>query len=165
MTHSWIKRWRLLRVYSSIMRVILQKDIPKLGKKGDSKEVSDGYARNFLIKQGLATLANDALLHDIAQHKIALEQKKAKEKKDLEQLSEKISQLKLKTALKISSEGGSFGSVTAAKILELLSKQGIKLEKSDIALDHPIKSLGEHKIKIRLGNETTAEFTLLIEKE
>ena len=118
-----------------------------------------------MIKQGLATLANDALLHDIAQHKIALEQKKAKEKKDLEQLSEKISQLKLKTALKISSEKGSFGSVTAAKILELLSKQGIKLEKSDIALDHPIKSLGEHKIKIRLGNETTAEFTLLIEKE
>lgn len=147
------------------MKVILQKDIPKLGKKGDLKEVSDGYARNFLIKQGFATQANDALLHDIAQHKISLEQKKAKEKKDLEQLSEKIRRLKLKTALKISSDGGSFGSVSAAKILELLSKQGIKLEKSDIMLDHPIKSLGEHKIKIRLGNETATELTLLIEKE
>ena len=89
----------------------MQKDIPKLGKKGDLKEVSDGYARNFLIKQGLAKQASDALAHDIAQHKISLEQKKAKEKKDLEQLSEKISRLKLKTALKISSEGGSFGSL------------------------------------------------------
>ena len=147
------------------VKVILQKDIPKLGKKGDLKEVSDGYARNFLIKQGLAKQASDALAHDIAQHKISLEQKKAKEKKDLEQLSEKISQLKLKTALKISNEGGSFGSVSAAKILELLSKQRIKLEKSDIMLDHPIKSLGEHKIKIRLDHEITAELPLQIEKE
>ena len=147
------------------VKVILQKDIPKLGKKDEIKEVSDGYARNFLIKQGLAKQASDALAHDIAQHKISLEQKKAKEKKDLEQLSEKISRLKLKTALKIGNEGGSFGSVSAAKILELLSKQGIKLEKSDIMLDHPIKSLGEYKIKIRLGNETPAELSLQIEKE
>ena len=147
------------------VKVILQKDIPKLGKKDEIKEVSDGYARNFLIKQGLAKQASDALAHDIAQHKISLEQKKAKEKKDLEQLSEKISQLKLKTALRISNEGGSFGSVSAAKILELLSKQGIKLEKSDIMLEHPIKSLGEHKIKIRLDHEIIAELSLQIEKE
>lgn len=147
------------------MKIILQKDVPALGKRGEVKNVSDGYARNFLIKQGLAVQATNAILRNIQQEKAALDQRKAKEKKELEQLAEKINKLELKTALKMGAGGGAFGSVNAEKILDLLARQGIKLEKTNIALEHAIKSLGEHKIKIRLDQGITAELILQIEKE
>lgn len=147
------------------MKIILQKDVPSLGKKGDLKNVSDGYARNYLIKNGLAAAATGEALNERSQHIILENSKREKEIAHYKDLADKLRGLSLKTSLKLGKDGGVFGSVSAAKIESLLNEAGFHIKKSDIVLDHPIKSLGEHKIKIRLDHETTAELTLQIERE
>lgn len=147
------------------MKIILLKDVPSLGKKGDLKNVSDGYGKNYLVKNGLATIATGEALNERSQHIASENSKREKEIAHYKDLTNKLHNLSLKTSLKLSKDGGVFGSVSAAKIELLLNEAGFHIKKSDVVLDHPIKSLGEHKIKIRLNHEITAEFTLQVERE
>ena len=147
------------------MRVILQKDVPALGRRGEIKNVPDGYARNFLLKRGLAIAATEEAMSGLERQKISDQHKKEKELAQLRELSQKLNGLALKTTLKLGERGESFGSVGAAKILSLLEEKGFHIGKSNIALEHPVKTLGEHKVKIKLEHGLETEIKLTIERE
>lgn len=147
------------------MRVILQKDVPKLGKKGDIKNVSDGYARNFLFPRGLAVLATESGVKKVEQERAVLSAKQEKEKAALRELADTLARIKIQTTLKVGEGGGAFGSIGVSKILELLKEKGCTLDKSQIALEKPIKTLGEHKIPVRLDQGIESEIILTVIKK
>ncbi len=144
------------------MKIILLKDVPDLGKKGDVKDVSDGYGRNFLIRNKSAEI-----LTPQAAKRLEIERKKEEKiivtiKNQALTLKEKIEKLKLVLKTKIGESGQVFGSITPTKILAELEKNGIKLEKDQV-LSKPIKTLGENKIKIKLPQGIDAELQIIIE--
>ena len=144
------------------MRVALLKDVPDLGKKGDIKDVSDGYGRNFLIRNRLVEILTPQVAKRLEQEREKEEKTAAALKNQTLVLKEKIEKLKLVLKTKIGKSGQIFGSVTPTKILAELEKNGIKLEKNQL-LSKPIKTLGESKIKIKLPQEIEAELQIIIE--
>jgi large subunit ribosomal protein L9 len=146
------------------MRVILLKDIPNLGKKDDIKSVSDGYGRNFLIRNKLAEILTPQIAKKLEVKKENQEKISAGLKEKVLLLKEKIEKMKLIIKSKVGESSRIFGSITPAKIISELAKHGINLEKDQI-LSQPVKTLGEHKIKIKLPQGTGAELDILIEAE
>ena len=144
------------------MRVALLKDVPDLGKKGDIKDVSDGYGRNFLIRNRLVEILTPQVAKRLEQEREKEEKTAAALKNQTLVLKEKIEKLKLVLKTKIGESGQVFGSITPTKILAELEKNGIKLEKDQL-LSKPIKTLGESKIKIKLPQEIEAELKIIIE--
>ena len=144
------------------MRVALLKDVPDLGKKGDIKDVSDGYGRNFLIRNRLVEILTPQVAKRLEQEREKEEKTAAALKNQTLVLKEKIEKLKLVLKTKIGESGQVFGSVTPTKILAELEKNGIKLEKDQL-LSKPIKTLGESKIKIKLPQEIEVELKIIIE--
>jgi large subunit ribosomal protein L9 len=144
------------------MRIVLLKDVPDLGKKGDIKDVSDGYGRNFLIRNKLVEILTPQLARRLEIEKEKEEKIAIALKSQALALKEKIEKLKLVLKTKIGESGQVFGSVTPTKILAELEKNGIKLEKDQV-LSKPIKTLGESKIKIKLPQEIEAELQIIIE--
>jgi len=144
------------------MKVALLKDVPNLGKRGDAKDVSDGYGRNFLIKNKLAEILTSQVAKRLDAEKDRREKIAEELKKSAVNLKSKIEKIKLTLKAKIGESGQMFGSVTPADLLAELKKNNIKIEKSQI-LSKPIKTLGEHKIKIKLPQEIEAELQIVIE--
>jgi len=144
------------------MRIILLKDVPDLGKKGDIKDVSDGYGRNFLIRNKLAEILTPQVARKLEIEREKEERTTATLKSQTLALKEKIEKLKLVLKTKIGKSGQIFGSVTPTKILAELEKNGIKLEKDQL-LSKSIKTLGESKIKIKLPQGIDAELQIIIE--
>ncbi|MEK7178175.1 MAG: 50S ribosomal protein L9 [Patescibacteria group bacterium] len=144
------------------MRVILLKDVSDLGKKGDTKDVSDGYGRNFLIRNKLVEILTPQTARRLEIEREKEEKTAMALKNQTLALKEKIEKLKLILKTKIGESGRVFGSITPTKILAELEKNGIKLEKSQV-LSKPIKTLGENKIKIKLPQGTEAELKIIIE--
>lgn len=144
------------------MRVVLLKDVPDLGKKGDIKDVSDGYGRNFLIRNKLVEILTPQVARRLEIEREKEEKTAVALKSQTLALKEKIEKLKLVLKTKIGESGQVFGSITPTKILAELEKNGIKLEKNQV-LSKPIKTLGESKIKIKLPQEIEAELKIIIE--
>ena len=144
------------------MKIALLKDVPNLGKMGDIKDVSDGYGRNFLIKNKLAEILTPQVAKRLDAEKNRQEKIAAELKKSTVNLKDKIEKIKLTLKAKIGESGQMFGSVTPTDLLAELKKNDIKIEKSQI-LSKPIKTLGEHKIKIKLPQEMEAELQIVIE--
>jgi len=147
------------------MQIILQKDVPKLGKKGDLKNVADGYGRNYLIKNGFAIIATTRALYDLEQVKGIEKERLEKEKARIDELVDRLKDVVLETTLKIGKDKGVFGSVSSVKILDLLKEKGFILDKSNISLEHPIKTLGEHNVHIKLEHGATTDLLLRITQE
>lgn len=148
------------------MKVILQQDVKGHGKKGDIVNVSDGYARNFLFPRKLAQEANQANLHtrDIQEQK-AIRQKE-KEVTGAKEIAEKLQSITVKIAGKAGDGGRLFGAVTGKEIVEALEKQHkIKIEKNKIVQAEPIKTLGSHEVKVKLGNEVSGVISLEVVAE
>ncbi|MFH1462534.1 MAG: 50S ribosomal protein L9 [bacterium] len=147
------------------MRVILLKDVEKLGKKFEVKEVKAGYARNFLIPQGLVKPASkEAIIWLETQKEIA--EKKAED--DLKKNQEKASSIddrEVVIPVKVGEEDQFFESVTAQKISEKLKEAGFDIKKNQIELTEPIKELGEFPVKIKLEHNLEAEIRVIITKE
>ena len=139
------------------MKVILLKDVRPQGKRGDIIEVSDGYARNVLIKKGDAMEATTANLAGWKQ-KMKHEADVAEQKRvDAVELKEKLEKLKVETVIKTGENGKVFGSVSSKEISEALKKQiAIDIEKKKFELAEPIKSLGVHEVKVKLHPTVTA---------
>ena len=144
------------------MRVVLLKDVPDLGKKGDIKDVSDGYGRNFLIRNKLVEILTPQVARRLEIEREKEEKIAVALKSQTLALKEKIEKLKLVLKTKIGESGQVFGSITPTKILAELEKNGIKLEKDQV-LSKPIKTLGENKIKIKLPQGIDAELQIIIE--
>lgn len=144
--------------------MILLQDIKNLGKKGEVKEVSDGHARNFLLPKKLAERATPELVQKVqAQEKQRVEKEKEemdKKKKLAESLRGKKFTLKAKDK-----KGKLFGSITAKQISEKLAENGFVIWEKCLNISKPLKELGEHRIKIDLGDGVVAEFDLIVEKE
>lgn len=138
------------------MKVILLKEIPKLGKPGEVKQVADGYARNFLIPFGYAEPATEPAMKNIARRQTEISSRLAREQAAFQGLAEKLRQTPLRFALKLGKRGQAFGSITAQDIAEKLAEQGIKIEKDWIELEHGLKTAGEHTITIKLPHQIEA---------
>ena len=147
------------------MQVILQQDVPKLGKKGELKDVASGYARNHLLPRGLAIEATPAKMREWEQRreKEILINQQQHEHALLQAKNLSQQELVFRTS---SGEGGRlFGSVTPADIAQKLAEAGYAVDKKRIELPEPIKSLGSHKASVRLHPGVKADLTIKVEKE
>lgn len=141
------------------MKVILQEDVRKLGKKGEVIEVSDGYARNFIIKKGLGIEANAKNLNDWKLKQQNNEKIAAQEYADAQVFAEKLAGAKVTIPIKVGEGGKAFGSVAAKEIAEAIHEQlGYEVDKKKMLLKEPLKELGEHEVPIRLHPKVTAAF-------
>lgn len=147
------------------MDVILREDVDKLGQRGQVVKVAAGYARNFLLPKKLAVAATESNKKIVAQERDAALRREAKDKASAEELAKLLGALKLTSIQKAGESDVLFGSVTAKDIADLLEKQGYQIDRKKIQLDAPIKTLGEHKIAIKLHREVTAEVSLSVNKE
>ena len=145
------------------MKVILTKDVPKLGKSGEMKTVADGYAQNFLIPQKLAVVASGgayrAYQHDIASR----EEKRQRERGEAEIAATRIASTTLTMGVKVGEGGRLYGSITTQDIADALGRRGITVDKHKVELDQPLKSLGTYKVAIKVYAGMTPEVTIVVE--
>lgn len=145
------------------MKVIFNVDVKGQGKKGEMKEVSDGYARNYLLPRKLAMEANADNLNAYKLKEKAKAAQIAKEKAAAQETASKLSGIQVKIAAKAGSVGKLFGSVTSREISEALREQfGIEIEKQKIVQAEPIKSFGTFEVKCKLGYEITGTVSVLV---
>ena len=145
------------------MKVILQQDVKGQGKKGQLVDVSDGYARNFLLPKKLAVIATAENLNTMKQQEKARKAQQAAEKAEAEALSKKLESLTVKVAAKAGEGGRLFGAVTAKEFSECLAQQhGLNIAKTKLVLDEPIKACGGYKIKAKLGYEIVGTVNVMV---
>jgi large subunit ribosomal protein L9 len=147
------------------MEVILREDIEKLGSRGQVVKVADGFARNFLLPRRLAVPATEANKKIVEQERQAALRREAKEKAAAEELAKMLSAVTLTTTQKAGESDQLFGSVTSKDIAEMLEKQGYAIDRKKILLEHPIKTLGEHKVTLKLHREVSVEIPVIVNKE
>ncbi len=139
------------------MEVILRELIDTLGEEGDVVKVKDGYARNYLLPQGKAILANQSNLAILEKEKSAIEARKAAMRSDAESIAKRIAGLTVVIEQRAGEEDKLFGSVTAADIATKLESLGVNIDKRKIVLADPIKALGEYMIPVKVGYQVNAE--------
>jgi len=147
------------------MRVVLLKDIEKLGKKYEIKEVRDGYARNYLIPRGLAKIADKETIK-WAKAKQEIEEKKAAE--ELEKIGEIVSQLdgrEIEIPVKIGEKGQLYEKVTPIKIAKALKEEGFDVKKDQIEIPQEINEIGEFDVKIKFEHNLEAQIKVIVMEE
>jgi large subunit ribosomal protein L9 len=147
------------------MEIILQEDVEKLGTRGEVVEVAAGYARNFLLPRKLALEASPANIKRLEKIRITLSKRTATEKEAAEQQAALLNNVTVKLARKAGETDQLFGSVTSGDLAEALKAQGFEIDKRRIALDEPIKILGESMVTVKLVHGVTAQFKVIVEKE
>ena len=145
------------------MKVILTSDVEKLGKSGELKDVADGYARNFLIRQKLAVPAAGgafrAWQHDIASR----EEKRKREREEAEIAATRIASTTLTMGVKVGEGGKLYGSITAKDIADALGRRGIEVDRHKVDLEEPLKSLGTYKVAVKVYAGMAPEVTVIVE--
>ena len=145
------------------MKVILQQDVRGQGKKGQMVEVSDGYARNFLLPKKLAVPATAENVNAMKQQAKARAAQEAAEKAEAEALAAKLQGIMVKIPAKAGEGGRLFGAVTSKEISDALNEQhGLTIAKSKLLLEEPIKSCGSYQIRAKLGYEITGTVNVLV---
>jgi large subunit ribosomal protein L9 len=147
------------------MEVILREDVDNLGTRGDLVKVAPGYARNFLLPKRLAVAATDSNRKIVEQEKQAHLRKEAKQVGEAQELAKLMGAVTVTISRKAGENDHLFGSVTAADVSDALSAQKYNVERRKIHLDEPIRTLGEHKVAVRLHKEVTAEVTVNVVRE
>ena len=144
------------------MNIILTENVEGLGKIGDQLMVKPGYARNYLVPQGLAVMANLKNLKELEHNKRQLAHKVQKQLQDAELLKAQIEKISFVFALRAGEEGKLFGSVTSLDIATKLADQGIEIDRKKIVLDDHIKTLGEHAVSIKLSAGIVATINVVV---
>ena len=147
------------------MKVILNKDVKDLGKRGQVVEVSEGYARNYLLPRGLVAIATEGAARNIEQEKLAQVRKKEREQKEAASLAARLNSVTVEIRAKAGENGRLFGAVTATDIANQLALAGIQMDKRRIELSSPIKAAGSYKIAVRVHPETMASVTVIVVAE
>lgn len=146
-------------------QLLLLEDIHNVGRKGDLVKVKPGYARNFLLPQQKALVADRSVVKIQARLKEERAKQSILDKKDAEELSEKLRHLVITQEVKVDAEGHMYGSVTAKDIVDLLEAEGIQIERRMVSIEHPIRQLGVHTINLKLKEGVLAHFNLKVEPE
>ncbi len=146
------------------MQVIFIKDLKKQGKKGEIKTVKDGYAQNFLIKNGYAVPVNQHNLNELENQNKKQEQENQKNKEEALKLKEELEKIELEFIVKTGKDDKVFGSISPKQIKEQLELQGYKIDKKQIELIESISSLGYHNIKINLYGSIFAKLKVHVVK-
>ena len=145
------------------MKVILTQDVKSQGKKGQLVEVSDGYARNFLLPKKLAVIATAENLNTMKLQEKARKAQEAAEKAEAEATAKKLKDLTVNIAAKAGEGGRLFGAVTAKEVSEALAQQhGVNIAKTKLVLDEPIKACGGYQIKAKLGYEVVGTVSVMV---
>ena len=147
------------------MKVILKETIDSLGIIGSEVIVAKGYARNYLLPQNKAVLATSANRNMLKQEKAKFDLQIAKEKKIAEEMAARLEGVECKISAKVSEEERLYGSITIRDIMKALSDQGVDVEKRMVLLTEPIKTIGTHKVPIRVYKEVEPEITVEIVPE
>jgi large subunit ribosomal protein L9 len=147
------------------MKVIFIKDMKGQGKKGEVKEVSEGYATNFLIPRGVARPATDGNMKTLEQQQASEDKRKAQEKEEAQALGKKLEEMTVVLKAKAGEGGRLFGAITSKQIAEALAGQKIKIDKRKIELSDPIRSLGVTQIPVKLHPDVKATLKVQVTEE
>ncbi|MGG6310452.1 50S ribosomal protein L9 [Paenibacillus macerans] len=147
------------------MKVIFLKDVKGQGKKGEIKEVSEGYAQNFLMPRGLVRPATDGNVKTL-EHQTAAEQKrKAQEKEEAVQLGKKLEEMTVQLKAKAGEGGRLFGAITSKQVADALERAGVKIDKRKIEMHDPIRTLGVTQVPVKLHPEVKSTFKVQVTEE
>ena len=147
------------------MEVVLKEDIDNLGHMGDVVKVKDGYARNYLLPRGLVVLADKKNLKALEHEQRMIAQRRERLTKEAHGISETLSRVSLKFAVKVGEEGRLFGSVTNMDIEKALKEKGFEVERRRIVLQDPIKQVGDYEVPIRLRPEVMPRIKVRVVSE
>jgi len=147
------------------MQVILVKTVPNLGQAGEIKDVADGYARNFLIPQGLVRVASPDVLAKIEKQQLKKQKKQENKLKGVKELLKKVNNLKLIIKAKADDKKTLFGSISGKDIAAKLKETGYELDSKFIKLEQPIKALGYYDIEILVDEDNKAKVGLTVTRE
>ena len=142
------------------MQVFLLKDVPGKGKAGEIINVNDGYGKNFLIKNKLARMVDSKILTEVKAKKDSDAFKVAEEKKEIQNVIDHLAAKVVTLTAKLGENGKMFGSITGTEIVKELD--GLNIEKRNVILPEPIKTLGTYKIKVKFNYGMTGEFELRV---
>jgi large subunit ribosomal protein L9 len=147
------------------MKIILKEDVDQLGTRGQVVAVKDGYARNYLIPQSLAMRYTEGVEKILNQEKRKYDSKQTKDREEAETLAAVISALDFTVAKRVGDQDTLYGSVTQTDLVEMLEAKGVTVEKKRVALEAPIKKLGDFEIPVKLHKDVPAAFQLHVVKE
>lgn len=147
------------------MKVIFLKDVKGQGKKGEIKNVSEGYAQNFLLPQGLAQPATEGAVKTLDNQKKAEDRRKEQEKQEAQALGAKLAETTVQLRAKAGEGGRLFGAITNKQVADELEKLKLKLDKRKIVMDEPIRTLGVTKVTVKLHPEVTSTLNVHVVEE
>ena len=144
------------------MKIILNQTVDNLGAEGEIIIVKDGYARNYLIPQGIATMATKKNIEATNKNIEIQERKDARTRTNLEALAERLNKLTLKFDLKAGEDDKLFGSVTNIMIAEAIAEKGYRVDRKEIEMEEAIKSVGNHYVVVKLGNGVSGRIKIKV---
>ncbi len=144
------------------MELILKQTVESIGEEGDIVKVKPGYARNYLIPQKLAVIANKSNLANLEQGRATINARREKQREGAEALSKKLSGASVTIAQLVGEEDKLFGSVTSSDIAQKLAELDIEVDKKNILLPEPIKSLGETAVSVKVGYQMTTDIMVQV---
>ena len=147
------------------MKIILLKEVERLGKPSDLVEVKDGYARNYLFPKKLAIPATKGNLRGMTKSEERFSKQREKSRTQSMGIAERLNNLTVKTTIKVGIDGKSFGSITSSDLVGLLQAEGVVLDKKAIVLEEPLKKPGIYDIKVHLGEKIDVTFKLILIEE
>jgi large subunit ribosomal protein L9 len=147
------------------MKVILIKDVPGLGGEGDTKDLAKGYARNYLFPKGLAVPETAFARNRIKEQKKKIELHNVQQADEAQKLAEELSSISINIPAAAQNNDRLFGAIHEADIAKALKEQGYDIDKKNILLDEPIKSIGVYKVPIKIFDTIKAELKLWVVKE
>lgn len=147
------------------MKVVLLADVPKLGRKSEVKNVSPGYAKNFLFRRGLAMVLTSTAVLELEQQDLAKKKRAEEELIGAEAMAKKLDGLEVEVPMKVSKDGVGYAGISAQKIAEILSGLGFKVSKNQIKINSPIKKIGEYAVIVSLPHNLEAEVKVITTAE
>ena len=147
------------------MKVLLIKDVYKLGRAGDIKKVADGYGRNFLLPQGIALEATPSNVKLFEQQRKKIDARLAKEKEAAQEYANRLAGIQVTIPKRVGETGTLYGSVTAGDVAEALEAKGVTVDRRRIDLEGGIKTLGDHPVRIEIHSDVRPEITVSVVAE
>ncbi|MFC4601361.1 50S ribosomal protein L9 [Cohnella hongkongensis] len=147
------------------MKVIFLQDVKGQGKKGEIKEVSEGYARNYLLPRGVVQIATEGAKKTLSQQAASAQKKKENEKKEAQELAARLNEMTIVIPAKAGEGGRLFGAITSKQISEALEKEKISVDKRKIELEEPIRVLGVTKVAVKLYPDVKGTLSVKVVEE